>query len=193
VSWWDVRSLDYALKALTCAVCCLVLAACNDGSPSAGAPPGQGAPGAPAGNGGGGNGGGGNGGGGNGGKHVPVAPDRIPNVVINAGQTYSNLDEWHALEQGFWDACPGGSHCVTPVFVLVDALETGYPGCAMVDLEVGGVKITEVGTPVPMGSRIVVNIKRPCPGLEGDGSGSESPVESPPVESPDASDQPNTP
>lgn len=184
-----MKSLDYAVRALACAVCCLALAACHHDSPSdpQGAPPGQNVPGAPGGNGGGGNGGGG--------KQVPVGPYKIPPVVIQSGTAYADLSAWHELEQGFWSACPGGSHCVTPVLVFVDGLENAYPGCALVDIEVGGVRITEPGTPVPMGSRIVVNIKRPCPGLEGDGTGGdspappESPPESPP-DSPDASDQP---
>jgi hypothetical protein len=178
----DVRTLDYAARALAGAVCCVALAACNHDSPSdpRGAPPGQNVPGAPG------------GGGGGGGKRVPVGPYKIPPVVIQAGTAYPDLGAWHELEQGFWDACPGGSHCVTPVFALVDSLDTVYHGCEMVDLWVGGVKITEVGTPVPMGSRIVVNIKRPCPGLEGDGTGGSPPVGSP-AESPDASDQPYTP
>lgn len=176
-------------------ICCLVIAACNGGAPSGtqGAPPGQDVPGAPGGNGGGGQGGSGNHGGGGGGG-VPVGPYKIPDIVINAGIVYENIEEWRKLQDAFWSACPGGSHCVTPVFTLVDGSDDLYSACAMEGLQVGGVAITERGTSVPMGSRIVVSFKRPCPGLEGGGAGGVSPAssESPSTGAP-ATDEPYTP
>jgi hypothetical protein len=190
---------QHARRALLPAICCLVIAGCNDGSPSGapGAPPGQNAPGAPAGNGGGNPGAGGGGDQGGGGGHVPVGPYKVPNIVIQAGTVYPDLNAWHSLENGFWSACPGGSHCVTPVPTLVDATDNDYPGCAMVGIYVDGVRITEVGTPLKMGSTIVVSFKRPCPGLEGggdggDGGGSPASSEPPPSEAP-ATGEPDTP
>ncbi|MGH3378302.1 MAG: hypothetical protein ACRDP6_26625 [Actinoallomurus sp.] len=178
--------LKNAGRVLVPVICCLMVAACNGGSPSGteGAPPGQNVPGAPAGGPGG---GGGNGGGGD----VPVAPYKIPDIVIKAGDVYADLDAWHRLQEGFWSACPGGSHCVTPVFTLDDGADNSYPACAMERLEANGVRITEVGTELPMGSRITVSFKRPCPGLEGGGVSSPGTGESP---SPDASaiDEPDT-
>lgn len=184
-------------RALVPVICCLMVAACNGGSPSGpeGAAPGQNVPGAPAGNGGGGPGGSGNGGGGG---RVPVGPYKIPDVVINAGQVYASLNDWRTLQEAFWSACPGGAHCVTPVFTFVDGSDDLYSPCAMEGLAVNGVAITEKGTAVPMGSRIVVSFKRPCPGLGGGGGGGTSPGtgESPSTESPStdapAADEPNT-
>lgn len=174
-------------------ICCLVIAACNGGSSSGtqGAPPGQNVPGAPGGD----QGGSGNRGGdqGGGGGDVPVGPYKIPDIVINAGIVYENLADWGKLESAFWSACPGGSHCVTPVFTLVDGADDVYSACAMEGLEVDGVAITERGTSVPMGSRIVVSFKRPCPGLEGGGAGvSPASSESPATDVP-ATNEPYTP
>lgn len=183
--------LKHAGWALVSVICCLLLAACKSGSPSSpqGAPPGQNLPGAPAGNGGGGQGGDGSGNGGG----VPVGPYKIPDIVIKAGTVYEDMAKWRELENDFWSACPGGSHCVTPVLILVDAADSLYPACAMTGVQVDGVPITTAGTPVKMGSRIVVSFKRPCPGLEGDGGGGSPGSSEPPPSDAPATGEPNTP